>query len=194
MTISKVSLQTLALKNLQYTTPIDDIPDGAVPTATDVGTSRSFNYGAATVTLVAPATGGPATSYTVTSTPGNFTATGSSPLTVTGLQSGISYTFTSKGNSALGSSYLPSIASNSITATTVPQAPTIGTATAGTSAATVAYTAGATGGATISTFTATSSPGGQTGTGASPITVSRRSDSIKCLRIAPSAPVLNKTP
>jgi hypothetical protein len=130
MTISKVSLQTLALKKLQYTTPIDDIPDGAIPTATDIGTSRPFNNGSATITLVAPATGGPATDYTVTSTPGSLTATGSSPLTVTGLESGTSYTFTSKGNSVLGSSYLPSIASNSITATTVPGTPTIGVATA----------------------------------------------------------------
>jgi hypothetical protein len=55
--------------------------------------------------------------------------------------------------------------------TTVPEAPTIGTATAGSASATVAYTAGATGGKTA-TYTATSSPGGFTGTGASPITVS----------------------
>jgi len=53
----------------------------------------------------------------------------------------------------------------------VPDAPTIGTATAGASSATVTYTAAATGGA-VTTFTATSSPGSITGTGASPITVS----------------------
>ncbi len=53
----------------------------------------------------------------------------------------------------------------------VPDAPTIGTATAGTESATVTYTAAATGGA-VTTFTATSSPGSITGTGASPITVS----------------------
>jgi hypothetical protein len=53
----------------------------------------------------------------------------------------------------------------------VPDAPTIGTATAGNAAATITYTASTTGGA-VTTFTATSSPGSVTGTGASPITVS----------------------
>lgn len=53
----------------------------------------------------------------------------------------------------------------------VPDAPTIGVATAGTESATVTYTAAATGG-TATTFTATSSPGSITGTGSSPITVS----------------------
>jgi len=56
----------------------------------------------------------------------------------------------------------------------VPDAPTIGAATAGAAGsgqATVAYTAAATGGAVV-TFTATSTPGSVTGTGASPITVS----------------------
>ena len=56
---------------------------------------------------------------------------------------------------------------------TVSGAPTIGTATAGNASATVAYTAPAnTGGSAITTYTATSSPGSFTGTGASPITVS----------------------
>ena len=159
MTISKISLQTLALKKLQYTTPINDIPDGAVPTATNVGTSRAFNNGSATITLVAPTTGGPATSYTVTSSPGSFTATGSSPLTVTGLQSNTSYTFTSVGNSALGSSYLPSIASNSILATTVPDAPIIGVATkVSNTVVSLTFTPPASGGSAITGYTITSSP------------------------------------
>jgi hypothetical protein len=50
-------------------------------------------------------------------------------------------------------------------ATTVPDAPTIGTATAGVTSATVAFTAPVSnGGATITGYTATSSPGGFTGT------------------------------
>ncbi len=55
----------------------------------------------------------------------------------------------------------------------VPGAPTIGTATAGDTQATVTFTPPASnGGATISLYTVTSSPGGATGTGAgSPITV-----------------------
>jgi len=53
-----------------------------------------------------------------------------------------------------------------------PGTPTIGTATAGSSAATVAYTVPTDLGAGAVTYTATSSPGSFTGTGASPITVS----------------------
>jgi hypothetical protein len=53
-----------------------------------------------------------------------------------------------------------------------PGAPTIGTATAGSGSATVAYTVPTDLGAGAITYTATSSPGGLTGTGASPITVS----------------------
>jgi len=55
-----------------------------------------------------------------------------------------------------------------------PEAPTIGTATAGDASATVTYTAPTWSGKTSGsvTYTATSSPGGYTGTGSSPITVS----------------------
>jgi hypothetical protein len=144
-----------------------------IGTATDVGTGRAFNNGAATVTFTPAASGAAATSYTVTSSPGGFTGTGSSsPITVTGLQSNTSYTFTVTGTNGAGTGPASS-ASSSITATTVPQAPTIGTATpTGGTTATVAYTAGANGGKAVSAFTATSSPSGITGTGASPITVS----------------------
>jgi len=142
-----------------------------IGTATNVGTSRAYNNGAATVTFTAPTSKLPISSYTVTSSPGGYTGTGaSSPITVTGLQSATAYTFTVTATSSAGTSSASS-ASNSITATTVPQAPTIGAATAGDASATVAYTANATGGAAVSTFTATSSPGGLTGTGASPISV-----------------------
>jgi hypothetical protein len=59
-------------------------------------------------------------------------------------------------------------------AATAPGAPTIGTATAGDSSASVTFTAPASnGGAPITGYTVTASPGGATGTGtASPITVS----------------------
>lgn len=148
-----------------------------IGTATNVGTGRAYNNGAATVTFTAPTyTGRSAiTSYTATSSPGGFTASGAtSPLTVTGLQSSVSYTFTVTATNAAGLTSVASSASNSITATTVPQAPTIGTAADGGTGttATVTYTAGATGGAAVSAYTATSSPGSFTASGASPITVS----------------------
>jgi hypothetical protein len=152
-----------------------EVPNApTIGTATNVPSGRAYNNGRADVTFTAPSFDGglPITSYTVTSSPGGFTGTGaSSPISVTGLQSSTSYTFTVKANNSRGAS-AASAASNSITATTVPQAPTIGTATAGNASATVTYTAGATGGAAVSAYTATSSPGGQTGSGASPITVS----------------------
>ena len=160
-------------------------PAPTVPTSVSASNSssgRAFNNGAASVSFTAPSTSKlPVTSYTVTSSPGSFTASGaSSPLTVTGLQSNTAYTYTVTATSAAGTSSASS-ASSSVTATTVPQAPTIGSATAGTDATTqvnVAFTGNATGGSAITGYTATSSPGGITGTGASsPITVSGLSSS-----------------
>jgi hypothetical protein len=155
-----------------------EVPNApTIGTATDVGTSRTYTpqNGGATVTFTAPTwTGGlPILDYTATSSPGGFTATGAgSPLTVNGLAPSTLYSFTVKARNAVGLS-AASAASNNITATTVPQAPTIGTATAtGATTATVAFTANATGGKTITSYTATSSPGGITASGAtSPITV-----------------------
>jgi hypothetical protein len=151
-------------------TPIDDVPDApTIGAATNVGTSRAYNNGSATVAYTAAATGGTATTFTATSTPGGFTATGASPITVTGLQSATSYTFAVSAANANGT--LTSASSSSITATTVPQAPTIGTATAGNLTASVTFTAGATGGSAITGYTVTSSSG-RTNTGASsPIVV-----------------------
>ena len=149
--------------------------------ATDVGTSRAYNNGAAIVSFTSGGDNGSTiTSYTVTSSPGGFTASGaSSPLTVTGLQSGVSYTFTATATNSVGTSDASS-ASSAITATTVPQAPTIGTPTCATGQAytgsaniSVAFTAGATGGKAVSTFTATSSSTGTATNSASPITISQ---------------------
>jgi hypothetical protein len=154
-------------------------PAPTVPTSTsaaNAGSGRAYNNGSATVSFSAPTTSKlPVTSYTATSSPGSFTATGaSSPLTVTGLQSNTQYVFTVTATSAAGTSN-PSAASGIVTATTVPQAPTIGTATDGGTGTTVSvpFTANATGGSSITGYTVASSPGGLTGTGgSSPITVS----------------------
>jgi hypothetical protein len=161
--------KTMAMGNIKPDAP-------TIGTATDVGTARAYNNGAASVTFTAPATNGSnsaITSYTVTSSPGGFTASGaSSPLVVTGLQSSTQYTFTVTATNSIGTSPA-SAASNAVTATTVPQAPTIGTASSPSgNTILVPYTANATGGKAVSAYTATSSPGSVTGTGASPITVS----------------------
>jgi hypothetical protein len=98
-----------------------------IGTATDVGTARAFNNGAATVAFTAQ---GPnaATSYTATSSPGGFTASGaSSPLTVVGLQSATDYSFTVTASNQYGTGPA-SGASNTILATTVPATPAAPTA------------------------------------------------------------------
>ena len=136
--------------------------------AVDVGTGRAFNNGAATVTFTPALDGDSATSYTVTSTPGSYSATGaSSPIVVTGLQSNTSYTFVVTATNAAGTSSA-SNASDSITATTVPQAPTINSITYGFEKISVSYTTGANGGKAISTYTATRT-GNVSQSGTSPI-------------------------
>jgi hypothetical protein len=146
-----------------------------IGTATDIGTNRAYNNGAATVTFTPSASGAPATSYTVTSSPGGFTGTGSSsPITVTGLQSNVSYTFSVTGTNGAGTGGA-SGSSSSITATTVPQAPTItGTSpnTGGVGRVNVSFNNGATGGKAISTNTVSSNPGSIVVSGSSTIVVS----------------------
>jgi uncharacterized protein (TIGR02145 family) len=152
-------------------------PTSTVPGAPTIGTATAGNA-QATVTFTAPGSNGGSviTGYTVTSSSGGFTATGSvSPITVTGLTNGTAYTFTVTATNANGTGPASS-ASNPVTpspTSTVPGAPTIGTATAGNAQATITFTApGSNGGSIITGYTLTSSPGGFTATGsASPITV-----------------------
>jgi len=137
-----------------------------VPGAPTIGTATAGNA-QATVNFTPPYDGGsPIISYTVTSNPGGKTATGSaSPITITGLTNGTTYTFTVTATNVAGTS-LPSSASSSVTPITVPGAPTIGTATAGNAQATVNFTPPASnGGSQITSYTATSNPGGKTATG-----------------------------
>ncbi|MEI6048947.1 MAG: FISUMP domain-containing protein, partial [Bacteroidota bacterium] len=87
-----------------------------VPGAPTIGTATAGNL-QATVTFTAPASdGGSAiTGYTVTSSPGSKTGTGTATsITVTGLTNGTAYTFTVTATNAIGPG-LPSAASNSVT-------------------------------------------------------------------------------
>ena len=88
------------------------------PGAPTIGTATAGDA-SATVTFTAPANLGiPAviTQYTVTSSPGGLTATGSaSPIVVTGLSNGTAYTFTVTATNATGTGPA-SAASNSVTA------------------------------------------------------------------------------
>lgn len=131
-----------------------------IGTATDVGTARAYNNGAVTVTFT-PDARNAATSYTVTSNTGSYTVSGaSSPLTVTGLPTGGTYTFTVTATNSYGTS-AASAASNSVTVTTVPATPAAPGASSpnGTSYDTVTWTAPANGGKAITNYRWTSSDG-----------------------------------
>jgi len=94
--------------------------NAVVPGVPVIGTATAGNK-QASVAFSAPASNGGAaiTGYTVTASPGGATATGSgSPITVTGLTNGTSYTFTVKATNSAGNSGA-SGASNSVT----PKAP-----------------------------------------------------------------------
>jgi hypothetical protein len=97
-------------------TPIADVPDTpTIGTATAGGASGS-------VTFTAAATGGTPTIFTATSNPGSFTGTAaSSPVTVSGLTPGTSYTFTVTAGNSTGTSPA-SAASNSF----IPEVPVEG--------------------------------------------------------------------
>ena len=129
--------------------------------ATDTGTSRAYNNASASVAFDLPTGNGGSTitSYKITSNPGGFNATGSSsPITVTGLQSNTSYTFTGTATNSIGEGGSSS-ASSSVLATTVPQSPTIGTVSiTDSTTVSVPFTAGANGGKSITSYTVTASP------------------------------------
>jgi hypothetical protein len=139
-------------------------------TATNSPSGRAFNNGAAAITFTPGTVLGK--TYVVTSSPGSYTASGTaSPITITGLQSSTQYTYTVVASNNYGTASASS-ASSAVTATTVPQAPSVTSVTAGNAQVSVAFSANATGGSTITGYTVTSSPGNITASGAtSPIVV-----------------------
>src|SRR5664280_1283650 len=174
-------IATNATSNSLPSAASNSVTPSTVPGAPTIGTTTAGNA-QATVTFTAPASNGGSaiTGYTVTYTPGNITKTGTtSPVTVTGLTNGIAYTFTVFATNAIGNSPA-SAASNSVTPSSVPGAPTIGTAIAGNAQATVAFTAPASnGGSAITGYTVTYTPGNITKTGNTrPVTVTELTNGI----------------
>ena len=83
-----------------------------IPQVPTIGTATG-GVNSATITYTAGSTGGESTTYTATSNPGGFTGTGSSPITVSGLTNGTSYTFTVTATNTNGTSAASS-SSNSV--------------------------------------------------------------------------------
>ncbi|WP_053094149.1 S-layer family protein [Cellvibrio sp. pealriver] len=104
--------------NLAATVTRSFTVNAVVPGAPTIGTATAGDT-QASVTFTAPAsTGGAAIlagGYTVTANPGGATGTGSSsPITVTGLTNGVSYTFTVTATNSAGTG-AASVASNAVT-------------------------------------------------------------------------------
>jgi len=183
---------TVTVTTLMGTSPSSSASSAAVPATVPgapTGVSATRGNAQAAVSFTAPASNGGAaiTSYTVTANDlsnnfgGGETASGAtSPITVTGLIDGDSYTFTVVATNAVGKGAASS-ASPPVTPATVPIAPYNLSVTAGNASATVSFTSPSTaldGGEPITSFTATATDltnaarGGQTATGASsPLTV-----------------------
>ena len=144
---------------------------GATVPGAPTNASATAGNAQATVNWTAPSSNGGSaiTYYTVTSSPGGFTAQTANGTTtnatVTGLSNGTSYTFTVTATNAVGTGPASST-SNAVTPSsgpTAPGAPTGASATAGNANASVSWTApGSNGGSSITYYTVTSSPGGFT--------------------------------
>jgi hypothetical protein len=126
----------------------------SIISATNVGTNRAFNNGAATVTFSMPANSPEATSFTVTATAAGQTtrtATGSSsPIVIQSLSSATSYTISVAAINQFGTS--PDSETTTVAVTTVPATPAAPTATPQVNADSVSWTAPATGGSAITIY------------------------------------------
>lgn len=115
-------------------TAISDVPDApTIGAVSDLGTGST-----ASVAYTAATTGGAATTFTATSSPGGFTGTGSSPITVSGLTAGTAYTFTVTASNSTGSSPASS-ASSSLTLASVGAFESIASATGTGSSGTITF-------------------------------------------------------
>ena len=120
----------------------------------DVGTSQPYAAPTAVVTFTEGISGGKAAGFTAIQGASSATAT-SSPVTISIAAPGTSLAFSGTAYNGFGTS--PQSITVNQTITSVPQAPTIGTATASGSAneLTVTWTNGATGGKALSAITIT---------------------------------------
>jgi DNA-binding beta-propeller fold protein YncE len=172
-----------AIGTFSFTVTATDSSTGTGPYSGSQAYSVTISQSSQTITFSNPGAQNFGTAPTLTATASSgltvsFTSATTGVCTVT---SGGALTFVTAGTCTIDAdqagntsySAAPQVAQSFTVNAVAPGAPTIGTATAGDAQATVSFTApGSNGGAAITSFAATSSPGGLTGTCASsPCTV-----------------------
>lgn len=138
------------------------IPSSSLPnpptitSVTDVGTNLAFETGGTfTVVLAASGSGAAANRYNVTTSTGGFVGSSSSTtVSLSGLTSATSFQVAASASNNFGTS-ISSALFSAVTATTVPQIPTIGTATLSGQNVVVTWTLGSNGGKSLSAITIT---------------------------------------
>ena len=153
-------------------------------TASNVGTNRGFNDGAANLSWNLPANSPAASSYDITTTPTTTTTNVSgTSATVTGLSSDTNYTFTVVAKNSLGES--TGTTSSSVLITTVPATPTAPSASTvnGSAQDTISWTAPANGGSAISLYYWESNDGKAGTTSSTSVTLGQEAGTSQSYRV-----------
>jgi hypothetical protein len=168
----RVEVQRRAALRARIASGSDTPPPAIIPDTPTI-LSATPSDGQVEIAFTPPTSDGGSTIlfYTVKTIGRTDVSGAGSPIAVTGLTNGTTYTFSVSATNAVGES--AASATTTATPLTVPDAPTGVSATAGNTQATVSFTAPVSnGGAAITGYTVTSNPGGFTATGSSsPLTV-----------------------
>lgn len=161
-------------ETVAYDATLPQPPTGL--SVTDVGTNRPYGNVAYNLSWTAPTNNGGSAiigykvEFQVPSVDSrwypfssNATDTSGTSVTLSGFGSNLSTNFRVYSVNSVGQSTTAVATTSPVLGTTVPQAPTIGTATTTNGYVSVGYTANATGGKSVTSYTATSSPDSITG-------------------------------